>query len=248
MPANRYSAPGEGWNQNKQRVVKIFYDQHKNDKAGFPLGRPWWAYCERQVDGSDAKPVAELLPVSADFQLPDGMGGNIIIKGWCAPWTPEPKYVAIAFQSMQGNRFVFNYNRMRSDYEEASMRYYRNANREAAAKNWPSVKVYGPVPFQLQSVEGVGAPPKSPKVPEAALAGDLWLLGFTQEENERLKAILDEDNGRGTYFNEGATPIAATPPSLSEFADFTEEEREALKEMVAARRARKAKTTTSEAA
>lgn len=195
--AVRITHVGEGQNQNKSRLVKIFFDQHKEARLGFPDGRAWWGYCEKQVDGSDAQPIGELMPVGEDKVLEDGTR----IKGWSAPWVPEPKYIALAVAGMTGYKFRIDYVRMQRDYEDASRRYYDLVNNEVFQKGWDPIPLYGSVPYVVRALKHVGAPPKSPKLPEAALAGDRWLLGFSEEVNEKLRDILAIDNGR----------LAATP-------------------------------------
>lgn len=189
MPAARYSTPTEGWNQNKTRSVALFYDQHRS--KDYPDGRPWWGYTETPADPTAQRGVVgEMQPVVADMNLGEG----VIVKGWDAPWIPEAKYVHMAVGILSGNRFKLDYGRMMTDYAQANDRYYRLAASTAGAKNWPAPKLYGQVEFQLRAI--VGDPPKSPKVPEAALAGDPWILGFEDRPNERLKKILDREQGR----------------------------------------------------
>lgn len=225
---HRIVTPDEGWNQNLQRQVAIFFDQHKHKL--YPEGRPFWCYVENPADPKHQKrSVGELIPIVEDMVLEDGS----FVKGWTAPWVPEQKYFAMAMSMIQGNKFRWNYPRMMQDYKEASVRYYTRCVREAAARNWPAPKLYGVVSFQLRAI--CGERPKSPKVPEAALAEDTWLLGFeTRVVNEQLKTILDEEKDQtGISFEEaGIEPIAVipspaqqvvsglTPDDLAALADF----------------------------
>lgn len=271
MPT-KLAAATDGWSQDKQRIQKIFWDQHRNAAKGFPNGRPWWAMCEKQVDGSDAVPCAEMIPVGRNMLLlPNGKmeiaeragvvkdledgttldSGAIFVKGWFAPWVPEPKYVNLAAQRLRGNQFRFDYQRMVNEYREANIAYYTRVNEELGARNLKTLKLYAEVTFEVRSIKGIGSPPKSPKVPEAAAAGDLWLLGFSDEENEALKYILARDNGRSAEaIEEVDEPLAGKPaapkavPSLSEFATalgMELEDLDALKEMIAAKKARETK-------
>ena len=223
MPAYRYTQPDEGWNQNKTRTVALFYDQHKS--KDYPDGRCWWGYTETPADPTQPRGVVgELQPVVADMNLGDG----IMVKGWEAPWIPEAKYVNMAAGMLAGNRFKLDYSRMIVDYAAANEKYYRLAASTAGARNWPAPKMYGQVDFQLRAI--VGDPPKSPKVPEAASAGDPWILGFEKRPNERLKKILDREQGRMVLqleeaddaehydsHNYGSVPVASTKkPSLLE--------------------------------
>lgn len=250
-------APKNARGQDR-RVQKFFRDQHQNPRAGFPLGRPWWAWCETQVDGSDAMPVGELIPNSADMVIgTDGLvrlyegpskhwndgdvlpDGGTFIKGWAAPWVPEPKYVNAAIAGLQGARFRFDYQKMRKEYEDANRNYYDLVNNEVFQKGWDAIPLYGKVPYVVRALKHIGAPPKSPKIPEAAIAGDPWLLGFSDEPNERLEKILATDNGRLAETpeeNDSPTTVSLTPDEL-----------EALREMVAQKRARETKKAASAA-
>lgn len=208
MPSNATKTQ-VGWSQAINRQDLILFDQHRSE--AHPLGRPWWCVVEKQVNGSAPAPVGEIQPLNRDIVIDEG----VTAKGWDAPWIPEQKYMTLAVHTMQGNRFRIDYQRMITDYREANLAYYRRANEEAAARNWPSVPLFGRVPFQLQSVKGIGAPPKSPKVPEAALAGDRWLLGFHAQPNEVLARILERDNGRGLAIYEDEIPVTGDSVVLS---------------------------------
>ena len=178
--ATRTTAPVAGWSQDKQRGFAIFFDQHKDDKfrdaAGDPIfaaGRPWGAVVERSATGAAMPmPVGPISPI-----------------GWAAPWYPDEKYIVkslgkIAVDGMswmlgQGasNRFSIDYAAMLRDYREAHQAYYDVMVQEHL-RVLPGARVPGPgepVPYQVQAV--IGRPPKSPKIPEAAIAGHRWLLG-----------------------------------------------------------------------
>lgn len=174
----RYNAPPEGWNQNKQRSLAVFYDQHRSTADGFPDGRPWWAYTERPAEGgAAAMPVGDLIPY-----------------GWDAPWTPESKYMQLSIHALSGNRFRIAYERMIIDYRQALDEYYIRAATEAVAVNLPIPEHGEPVQWKLAAI--VGAPPKSSRIPEAALAGDRWLLGFTKQPNEQLARLIATGDSR----------------------------------------------------
>lgn len=187
----RYTAPAEGWNQNKQRGLGLFFDQHR-DTPGWPDGRPWWCYTERPADGA-----ATPMPV-----------GDLIPHGWNAPWTPESKYMQLSLGTLSSNRFRINYERMIADYRQAMDEYYQRAAQEAAAFNLPIPDHGEAVTWKLRSI--VGNPPKSAKIPEAALAGDRWLLGFSDEPNEQLQTLLYSD---GRTLRPTEAPVVVNPPS-----------------------------------
>ena len=222
MSNARIQTPAEGWNQQSGRAVGLFFDQHKS--AVYPYGRPWWAWTETPADPTHARGcVGEVSPVNADMKLPDGT----IVKGWSAPWVPEQKYIVMALSLLSGNRFKIDYSRQITDYRAANERYYRLAASTAGAKNWQAPKMYGPVEFQLRAI--VGDAPKSPKVPEAALAEDPWLLGFSTQENEKVGAILAREQHRDTplEYQEAITGEESNP-----LASLSSDEMSELLEMI----------------
>lgn len=176
-----------GWSQAKQRGLAIFYDQHKHPTK-CPNGRPWWAITEKPAEGAAMPmPVGPLMPMDWE-QL-----------GIFAPWEPEQAYLirnlgkAKPGATLSEYRFFIDYPQMVTDYTAAHKMYYERAVKEAAALRITPLPKYGDVlPYELRIV--VGEPPKSPKVPQAALAGDDWLLGFDREENEALARLLTMGN------------------------------------------------------
>lgn len=167
----RFQPPVEGWNQNKQRGLGLFHDQHRDPKR-FPDGRPWWCYTERPADGAAMPmPVGELIPY-----------------GWTAPWTPEAKYMQMSMGTLSTNRFTIMYDRMITDYRQSWDEYYQRAATEAAALNLPIPDHGDAITWKLKAI--VGAPPRTPRIAEAALAGDGWLLGFTDVKNEYIERLL----------------------------------------------------------
>jgi hypothetical protein len=171
MPSlTRYQPPAEGWNQNRQRGLGLFYDQHRT--PAFPDGRPWWCYTERPADGAHMPmPVGELIP-----------------HGWGAPWVPENQYMQMSMGTLQTNRFRIMYERMITDYRQAMDDFYQRAAAEALQANLPIPEYGEALGWKLRAI--VGMPPRSPRIPEAALAGDRWLLGFSTEPNEYLERLL----------------------------------------------------------
>jgi hypothetical protein len=178
MPSpTRITTPAEGWNQNKQRAYAFWYDQHKCPQ--FPDGRPWWSVVERPADGAAMPmPVGEVQPV-----------------GWAAPWFPPPHLITRSIgrskpgASMYEHRFVIDYGSLVAD-DSASMReYYRRAAQAAAQLKEPIPQYGQDVSWGLAQI--IGSPPRSPKIGEAALAGDEWLLGFSDVVNKPLARLID---------------------------------------------------------
>lgn len=181
-----------GWSQDKQRGYFVFYDQHKDDRYTAPdgtklflNGRPWGAVVERAANGA-----AMPMPVGAITPL-----------GWTAPWYPDQKYIVRSLgkiaaqggalsQTEQSNRFRIDYAAMRNDFADAHAMYYDQAVQEHI-RMLPGQPVPGPgeqMPYQIVAI--IGIPPKSPKIPEAAMAGHRWLLGMDQTPDESLAHLL----------------------------------------------------------
>jgi hypothetical protein len=186
MPVARQIIMPEGWSQNKQRTVGFFFDQHRDttyrDAKGvaiFENGRPYWAYVEKPANG-----VAMPMPV-----------GEIIPIGWQAPWYAPQKYLVKSLGRIARdgnwhtgpgttNYFRIDYAAMIKEDSDAMQAYYEIAINEAARLNITPLPQYGqPLPHNLRLV--VGRPPRSPKIAEAALAGDRWLLGQQMPELDR---------------------------------------------------------------
>jgi hypothetical protein len=237
MPSARTQQLHEGYSQARKFALAIYFDQHKS--PSHPDGRPWWCYTETPADPTHPRGiVGELIPISSDWRLADG----VVLKGWDAPWYPEQKYVVTSL-GLTGNRFKINYAQMVTDYRAAAERYYRLAAQTAGSRNWPAPQLFGPVDFQLRAL--VGDPPKSPKLPEAALAGDPWLLGFTPQVNERLREVLDRDNGRMTFtLDEAAEPAIAQPGPKAAIPEFSPEDMAEILAMLKDKREKRAKKQT----
>lgn len=237
MPAARSQLITEGYSQARKFALAIYFDQHKS--PSHPDGRPWWCYTETPADPTHPRGiVGELIPISSDWRLADG----VVLKGWDAPWYPEQKYVVTGLGLTSGNRFKINYAQMVQDYRAANERYYRLAAQTAGARNWPAPQLYGPVDFQLRAL--IGDPPKSPKIPEAALAGDPWLLGFSGQVNERLRDVLDRDNGRMTFALDEATVAAVEQPGprSSGMPELSAEDMAELVELLRQKKAQREKS------
>ncbi len=187
-----------GWSQDKTRGFHVFYDQHKDEKFTaadgtklFINGRPWGAVVERAADGA-----AMPMPV-----------GPIQPLGWSAPWYPDQKYIVRSLgkiaqnggalsQNETSNRFRIDYEAMRRDYAEAHQMYYDMMVSEHI-RILPGQRVPAPgepIPYQIVAI--IGVPPKSPKIPEAAMAGNRWLLGQEtaryNPETQRMEVQPDE--------------------------------------------------------
>lgn len=167
--------------QASKRRLATVYDQHKS--ARFPRGRPWWGHLEKPAD-SDYDPsfCCELTPGDTD----DPFGST-----WSAPWLPDQlatdkrAYYRIDVVS---RKLTWMYATIIADDIAANSRYWEAAYKIAHENGWPMPHENQPPTFQIRSI--LFNPPRSPKIAEAALAGDHWILGNTDQVNEELSAIL----------------------------------------------------------
>ncbi len=154
-----------------------FYDQHHSPR--WPEGRPWWCYTEIMADG--VTPPMPCTPLAPD--------------GWSAPWYPDEGYADFSRKSY--GRFEWRWDRMLADDTEQYQAYYLAAAEIADRRNMPALEVGDPLPFAIRAV--LRTPPRNPKIAEALLAGDPWMLGLRSEVNPALAKVL------------GMAAVASTP-------------------------------------
>lgn len=182
MPTKPQSLISTTNSQRDTRSLESVFDQHKNVR--FPQGRPWWGYAEIQTDRRSLPAfVCELMP---------GDHAEPMTSGWTAPWYPTQvresngrRYLEL---NMKRAQLTWNYPLMIADDKRATGNYYRAAAKIANANGWRAPGLNEPVSFQIESI--LLDPPRSSRIAEAALAGDLWILGFTERVNEDLAALL----------------------------------------------------------
>jgi hypothetical protein len=168
--------------QRDNRWVSTVYDQHKSSR--FPRGRPWWGWLEYSAERqNDPGFVAELTP--GDHNDPNG-------SAWTAPWVPNQMANANGRSTYRLNtkrdQITWLYQTIVADDTAAMQAYYDAAAKVAYTKGWDAIGFGQPVTFQIHSI--LGDAPRSPKIAEAALAGDPWLLGMTDTVNETLAELL----------------------------------------------------------
>ena len=217
--ALKFALPTAGWSQADQRNQAVFYDQHKHKKS--PDGRPWWCFVEKPAEGAAMPmPVGPLIPMGWEEM------------GIVAPWEPDQKYIVRSIgRARQGKtfgnifefRFEIDYRSMITDFRREMDAYYGRAVKEAAALNL-KLPGYGEV-LQYQLRQIVGEAPMSPKIPEAAMAGDEWLLGYDPDENELLARLI-------TMRNAGVETVEQSVKTGDDMATMRAE-MEKLKQMMA---------------
>lgn len=179
--------------QADRRKVVTFYDQHRSSK--FPTGRPWWGHVEMPSDPMFPGGVVGSLTPGDHTDTP-----GIWESAWEAPWLPDEKYLR---SDTETGKVTIHYGAMLSDYRAANEKYYAAAAVIAFEKGWEAPEPNGTVEYRFRAV--LGPPPQSPKIPQAAMAGDPWLLGFSREPNEELVRIL-----KATAY--GGTGVVLMPP------------------------------------
>ena len=212
MPTKPIVEPGGKISQAANRYPDTYYDQHKDARLA-PDGRPWWGYREFAANrGNRDGFVGSVSP---------GVFGDIN-SAWSAPFDPPEKYFDF---NHQRSRITIRWDKMANDDRLATVEYYTAANRIAVERSWPELE-YGEVPrFAIRAI--IGPPPRSPKIAQAAQAGDRWLLGFTTEVNEELAGLLG-------YTRTGLRMENAEPAPAAQAGDVISMTREGLAAFVAA--------------
>lgn len=181
--------------QKDDRDLATVRDQHKC--ARFPEGRPWWGYVEVPANPKDAPSfISELQP--GDHEDPYN-------SVWDAPWRPNPKYMKI---DPRKGRLTIDYGSIINDYERRRREYYDQCIETAYEKGWPAPEYGGAVDHKYRAIHG--PIPPSPKIPQAALAGDPYILGFSATcDDDMLRDAL-----KGQHARSEAVPVreSATVP------------------------------------
>lgn len=179
--------------QSSNRKIVTLRDQHKSGR--FPEGRPWWGFAEKPVEAGDPWGlVGCLTPGNHEQPFEDA---------WEAPWTPDAKWMQ---PNVERGKVNINYVGMTAEYQRSTREYYGECAVKASENKWVAPAFGGPVDSRFRAVVGRDIP-QSPKIPQAAMAGDPWLLGNTTEINEDLARII-----RNTAFGSGVHVMEEGPP------------------------------------
>lgn len=165
-----------GMNQAATRGVAVWFDQHKSstfrNAAGelvFEQGRPYHSIVELKTK----MPVGPVMPLGWDAPIhaPQQYVIDAIGKA-----TNLPSSVAGILTNTTTDRIRINYQRWRTDAEQAVTAHWREAVAKADAMGWEP-PIYGR-PMDKRLLALVGPSPRSPKIADAFLAGDPWILGM----------------------------------------------------------------------
>lgn len=221
-----------GWSQDKQRTQRIFFDQHKC--ARFPEGRPWW------TNSAERSAIQEGALTQSAMPMPVG---DLNPMGWSAPFMPPQKYFEYAMGLADQVKIRINYVQMQRDDLAATNQWAERAIKEAASLRLvplPTKReiLAGKISWELEQV--VGQAPRSPKIAEACIAGDEWILGLKEarrnsrtgewvvEENEILARLLQSRNEWMPTPEETAREIGDVEQMKAELAQMRQDLEAAL--------------------
>lgn len=205
MPTKPIVAIQTSNTQAKQRKIVTLRDTHKS--ARFSDGRPWWGFAEMPAErGMPWGLVGTLTPGNHEQPFEDA---------WESPWLPDAKWLR---PNVERGTVEILYVGMIAEYTAATRAYYDECAKVANENKWVAPSFGGPVDSRFRAVVGRDLP-QSPKIPQAAMAGDPWLLGFTTEVNETLfRLVRSTTFGSGTQVIEEGVPVDAvsmTPTDLA---------------------------------
>lgn len=197
-----------GADQANRRMLTTFRDQHKSPK--FPEGRPWWGYVELPADPMQPPGVVGAMQ-PGNHEHPFGTREDPTYERWEAPWYPQEKF--FDFDHRRGI-IRLRYDKMVVEYTAENRKYYAAANKIAAGNGWEPPKPGGAM--HPRFVDILGQQPQSVKIPQAAQAGDRWLLGFQDERNDELAKILRDTtygDWEGMSYEEALALTSGPKPS-----------------------------------
>lgn len=193
--------------QADTRYIDTYFDGHiwTRGKRQFPNGRPWTGFREFSAEKGrpDGFVTAELSPGEHFENDREATFASV----WQAPWTPESRYFEFDHQK---KRIKLRYDKVIGDLSVAQRTYYTAAAKISNQNGWKETE-FGQLPrFQITSL--IGDPSLSPRIPQAAQAGDPWLLGFDEEANPELARLLGISSIADGMFN-GARREPVVQPS-----------------------------------
>lgn len=230
MPTKPIVAPSQTNSQAANRFLATYHDQHKHPEL-FPDGRPFTGWQEVPAQKRAAPAFVSDLQQGEWFgsEDPDGRATQSeaerlqsLASAWDCPWLPERQGGAADFWEFNHlrKRITLRYDRVLAYDRREFSRYYAACNTVASQNGWKET-MQGQVPRQA-IVDILGRPPRDPRIAQAAMAGDPWLLGFIkpwQHTNHQLAALLG--------LNEHGMPVPVVPTAepllrVSEIVDARE--------------------------
>ena len=201
----QHNGAAGGRNQKDRRYLDTFFDNHRHPRR-FPRGRPWCGPRElsanHELMHEDGFVMGDLMQ-GEYVENEDGSNDRLatIQSVWHAPWTPQAKYFRYNYKR---KLITFDYPRLILDEKREMETYYKAAAKLGAKLN---IRVEYGVEPDFQITADLGSPMSYVnriRLAEAAMAGDPWLLGFIDEPNQDLAAILG--------FNQAGLKIVSYEP------------------------------------
>lgn len=183
MPSKPVTTIATVGSQRDKRYLDTFFDQHKHPTKA-PEGRPWHGYREYASNQGDRDGfVGDLRPGKHcnEGENPKEAWESV----WNAPWMPEGRF--FEFNYLRGT-MVIRYDRIMAHDTQGFDKHYEAAMKIANNNGWTEVEYGGPLRRGIEAI--IGPWPQSPKIAQSALAGDPWILGFSEEVNTELAKLL----------------------------------------------------------
>lgn len=187
--------------QRDNRYTDTFTDQHRSSRL--PNGRPW--HGEREMTANKGQKDGFCSPLTPGDHLDYSLR-------WEAPWYPEQRFFKYNYQR---STISIDYNAIIAHDQQYTNLYYEAAALIAMEKGLPAVEEGVLPPYMIRQI--LKMPPRSPKIAQAALAGDQWILGFTNEPNVALKHLLEQSQlsyREVTPLIDPEELVAATQPDM----------------------------------
>jgi hypothetical protein len=166
----------QGMDQASTRGVAVWFDQHTSttfrNASGeliFAQGRPYHSIVELRTK----MPVGPVMPLG--WQAPVYAPQQYVIKA-IGKVTNLPSSVAGILTNTTTDRIRIDYAAMREDDRQATEAHWREAVNKADAMGWTPPNYGRPMDKRLLAL--VGPAPRSPKIADAFIAGDPWILGM----------------------------------------------------------------------
>lgn len=161
--------------QRDNRYPDTFFDQHRSET--FPDGRPWNGLRELTANKGLRDGFCSALN-PGDHNTP-------LTTAWVAPWYPEHCYFKYNYLR---SKISIDYVKMMAHDQHYTDLYYEAAAVVSMEKGLPPITEGQLPPYMVRTI--LKSPPRSPKIAGACLAGDPWILGFSEEPNKALQSLL----------------------------------------------------------
>lgn len=199
LPTKPGAGPTLVGTQAANRYIDTFHDQHRlSSDPRFKQGRPWCGSRERAANrGYPDGFLGELQqgeyvatgPENALFTPTQTREDRLasFASAWDAPWMPKIKYFEFQWRA---KRITIRYDRMKADYNLSRQRFYIAANKVAAQLGRQGV-VYPQLPdMSVTAIVGEFDTREDPRIVDAAMSGDQWLLFGVGDVNVELARLL----------------------------------------------------------